>query len=52
VARACGARAIRIRQGEYAHAPDRPAPWAGAGNFPEAVAVVIEVLGRASHRVA
>ena len=48
VARACGARAIRIRQGEYAHAPDRPEPWAGADNFPEAVAVVIDVLAGAS----
>ena len=51
VAQACGARAIRIRQGEYAHAPDRPAAWAVTDDFPEAAAIVLEVLAGTGQRV-
>jgi FMN phosphatase YigB (HAD superfamily) len=39
VAAAVGARAIRVRQGEYATAPDVPAPWAVTASFPEAAAL-------------
>jgi FMN phosphatase YigB (HAD superfamily) len=44
VAAAVGARAIRVQQGEYAHAPDSPAAWAVTATFPEAVALALAVL--------
>ena len=44
VAAAVGARAIRIRQGEYAAAPDEPAAWAVVGDFPEAAALALAAL--------
>jgi len=47
VAAAVGARAIRIRQGEYAAAPDVPAPWASTASFPEAAALALRVVGAA-----
>jgi putative hydrolase of the HAD superfamily len=48
VAIACGARAIRVRQGEYATAPDSPVPWASVPDFPAAVRTTLETLnGRA-----
>jgi putative hydrolase of the HAD superfamily len=45
VAAAVGARAIRIRQGEYAYAPDEPRAWAVTGSFPEAAGLALGVLG-------
>ncbi|MGY1802973.1 HAD family hydrolase [Blastococcus sp. SYSU D00922] len=51
VAAAVGARAIRIRQGEYADAPDLPTPWAVAGSFPEAAAIALGALGMPPDRV-
>ena len=45
VAAAVGARAIRIRQGEYADAPDVPPPWAAVDSFPAAAALALAVLG-------
>jgi FMN phosphatase YigB (HAD superfamily) len=45
VAAAVGARAIRIRQGEYADAPDVPRAWAVVGSFPEAADLALSVLG-------
>jgi FMN phosphatase YigB (HAD superfamily) len=45
VAAAAGARAIRVRQGEHAHAPDEPAAEAVTGTFPEAAALALELLG-------
>jgi FMN phosphatase YigB (HAD superfamily) len=45
VAAAVGARAIRIRQGEYATAPDEPAAWAVTTSFPEAAALALSALG-------
>jgi FMN phosphatase YigB (HAD superfamily) len=47
VAAAVGARAIRIRQGEYADAPDVPRAWAVVDSFPEAAELALSVLGRA-----
>jgi len=44
VAAAVGASAIRVRQGEYASAPDEPRPWAVAGSFPEAAAIALRLL--------
>jgi len=44
VAAAVGARAIRIRQGEYAAAPDEPVAWAVTESFPAAAAVALSVL--------
>jgi putative hydrolase of the HAD superfamily len=44
VAAAVGARAIRIRQGEYATAPDEPRAWSVTGSFPEAAALALTVL--------
>lgn len=41
VAAAVGARAVRIRQGEYAAAPDVPRSWRTTASFPEAVAAVL-----------
>ena len=41
VAAAVGARAIRIRQGEYASAPDEPRAEAVVDSFPAAVAVAL-----------
>ena len=47
VAAAVGARAIRVRQGEYATAPDEPAAWAVAGDFPAAAALARAAVGGA-----
>ncbi len=44
VAAAVGARAIRVRQGEYAAAPDDPAAWAVAGDFPSAAVLALSVV--------
>ncbi|MGY1689261.1 HAD family hydrolase [Geodermatophilus sp. SYSU D01105] len=48
VAAAVGARAIRIRQGEHATAPDQPAAWAVTDSFPAAAAIALDVLGRSA----
>jgi putative hydrolase of the HAD superfamily len=45
VAAAVGARAVRIRQGEYAGAPDDPRAWAVTRTFPEAAALALDLLG-------
>jgi putative hydrolase of the HAD superfamily len=45
VAAAVDARAIRIRQGEYATAPDEPRAWAVTDSFPEATELALGVLG-------
>ena len=45
VAAAVGARAIRIRQGEYATAPDDPRAWAVTDTFPAAADLALDVLG-------
>jgi putative hydrolase of the HAD superfamily len=45
VAAAVGARAIRVRQGEHAGAPDDPAAEAVTGSFCEAVALALAALG-------
>ena len=45
VAAAVGARAIRVRQGEYAAAPDVPPAWAVTATFPEAAARALSVIG-------
>jgi putative hydrolase of the HAD superfamily len=44
-AAAVGARAIRVRQGEHAHAADDPAAWAVTATFPEAAALALALLG-------
>jgi FMN phosphatase YigB (HAD superfamily) len=44
VAAAVGARAIRVRQGEYAAAPDEPAAWAVTDSFPAAAERALAVL--------
>ncbi|MGY1813021.1 HAD family hydrolase [Blastococcus sp. SYSU D00820] len=44
VAAAVGARAIRVRQGEYATAPDVPPAWAVTGSFPAAAELALAVL--------
>lgn len=44
VAAAVGARAIRIRQGEYAAAADEPAAWAVVDSFPEAADMALLAL--------
>lgn len=44
VAAAVGARAIRIRQGEYATAVDEPLAWAVVDTFPDAAALAVSVL--------
>jgi putative hydrolase of the HAD superfamily len=46
VAAALGARAVRVRQGEHAGAPDRPAAWAVTDSFPAAAALALAVAGR------
>jgi putative hydrolase of the HAD superfamily len=46
VAAAVGARAIRIRQGEYAGAADVPAAWAVTDTFPAAAELALAALGR------
>ena len=51
VAAAVGARAIRVRQGEYADAPDAPAAWAVTGSFPDAAALALAVLTASPERV-
>jgi FMN phosphatase YigB (HAD superfamily) len=43
-AAAVGARAIRIRQGEYSSAPDEPRAWAVTGTFPAAAELALAVL--------
>jgi len=48
VAAAVGARAIRIRQGEYAGAPDSPRAWAVVDSFPAAAELALTALGRGS----
>jgi hypothetical protein len=40
-----GARAIRVRQGEYAAAPDEPRPAAVVDTFPEAAELALALLG-------
>ena len=45
VAAAVGARAVRVRQGEYAGAPDEPAAWAVTSTFPAAVELALVTLG-------
>ena len=52
VAAAVGARAIRVRQGEYASAPDVPRAWAVVDSFPEAAALALALLGEAPQPVA
>lgn len=48
VAAAVGARAVRVRQGEYAAAPDAPAAWAVTRTFPEAAELALAVLAGAT----
>jgi putative hydrolase of the HAD superfamily len=43
-----GARAIRIRQGEYASAPDEPRAEVVVESFPAAVAVALRLLDGAA----
>jgi FMN phosphatase YigB (HAD superfamily) len=45
VAAAVGARAIRVRQGEYATTPDEPRAWAVTDTFPEAAELALDLLG-------
>ncbi len=49
VAAAVGARAIRIRQGEYAAAPDTPEAWAVVDSFPAAAELALGVLVAPAH---
>jgi FMN phosphatase YigB (HAD superfamily) len=49
VAEAVGARAIRVRQGEHAAAPDVPAAWAVAEDFPAAAALALRVCAPSVH---
>jgi putative hydrolase of the HAD superfamily len=44
VAAAVGARAVRVRQGEHAGAPDTPRAWAVTGSFPAAARLALAVL--------
>ncbi|MGY1716174.1 HAD family hydrolase [Geodermatophilus sp. SYSU D01106] len=44
VAAAVGARAVRVRQGEYEDAPDVPPAWAVTADFPAAAALALGVL--------
>jgi putative hydrolase of the HAD superfamily len=44
VAAAVGARAIRVRQGEHAGAPDGPRPWAVTADFPSAARLALASL--------
>ncbi|MGY1696550.1 HAD family hydrolase [Geodermatophilus sp. SYSU D00814] len=44
VAAAVGARAVRVRQGEYAAAPDEPRAWAVTGDFPTAAALALAAV--------
>ena len=46
VAAAVGARAIRIRQGEYAGTRDVPAAWVVVDSFPQAAELALRVLDR------
>ncbi|WP_369131744.1 HAD family hydrolase [Modestobacter sp. I12A-02662] len=50
VAAAVGARAIRVRQGEYASAADEPTAWAVTDSFPAAACLALDVLGAALAR--
>ncbi|MEI4270547.1 HAD family hydrolase [Klenkia sp. LSe6-5] len=45
VAAAVGARAIRVRQGEHASAPDTPAAWMTVDTFPAAARAALDALG-------
>ena len=45
VAAAVGARAIRVRQVEYATAPDEPRAWAVTDTFPQAAELALDLLG-------
>ena len=45
VAAAVGAPAIRVRQGEYAAAPDEPRAWAVTDTFPGAAERALDLLG-------
>jgi FMN phosphatase YigB (HAD superfamily) len=45
VAAAVGARAVRVRQGEYAAAPDEPRAWAVTDTFPAAAELALGLLG-------
>ncbi|MGY1739306.1 MULTISPECIES: HAD family hydrolase [unclassified Blastococcus] len=47
VAAAVGARSVRIRQGEYAAAPDEPRADAVVDSFPAAAALALGLLGAA-----
>jgi FMN phosphatase YigB (HAD superfamily) len=47
VAAAVGARAVRIRQGEYAVAADEPRAWAVTGSFPSAARLALDALAGA-----
>ena len=49
VASALGARAIRIRQGEYAGAVDVPQAWAVVDSFPAAAELALSVLRQPAH---
>ena len=51
VAAAVGARSIRIRQGEYAAAPDAPQAWAVVDSFPAAAELALGVLASAAHPI-
>ena len=51
VAAAVGARAIRIRQGEYADAPDVPQAWAVVDSFPAAADMALAVLRQPAHSI-
>jgi putative hydrolase of the HAD superfamily len=44
VAAAVGARAIRVRQGEHAGAPDLPRAWAVTDSFPAAAGIALGAL--------
>jgi putative hydrolase of the HAD superfamily len=43
-AAAVGARAIRVRQGEHANAPDDPGAWAVTDTFPAAAAIALGAI--------
>ena len=51
VAAAVGARAVRIRQGEYAGAPDVPEAWAVTDSFPAAAEIALAVLRQPAHPI-
>ncbi|SDY50555.1 putative hydrolase of the HAD superfamily [Geodermatophilus africanus] len=49
VAAAVGARSIRVRQGEYAAAPDEPRAEAVVDTFPEAAELALDLIGALTH---